>query len=139
MKFMSMAVLAALFATAEAVRVVKDKTLDPPEHFTADSDDIFMRSVHTTYASHPKDKDGKDIESKVILTEGAAKALADEVVGTHKGLDGAAKADYLAAYFQKAWKHFDVNAEGSIEAGMAPMFVRFLLSDPHTNIYSQKK
>ena len=146
MKFISIASMAVLLLTTEAIRTTDDNravTLDPPEHFQADSDDIFMRSIHSTYTSHPKDpkdKEGKrEITTKSVVTKASALQLANEVVETHKGLTGAAKQDYIAAYFDKAWSHYDVNQEGQIDASFAPMFVRFLLSNQHANIYSQRK
>ena len=135
MKFIHLASIAVLFTVAEAIRT---SGVDVPEHFQADTDDIFMRSMYEKYVSYPKDKDGKDIKSKHIITKSSGMALADEVVGTHKKLEGAEKADYIAKYFEKAWYHFDVNKVEYIEALQAPSFVRFLLSNQFANIYGQK-
>ena len=143
MKFTQIAGVAALLVATEAL-IINDRpaTLNPPEHFTADSDDIFMRSIHNNYTSHPKDptdKEGKrDDVTKQVITRGAALQLAREVLETHKGLTGAAQQDYLDKYFDKAWNHYDVNQTGHIDASFAPMFVRFLLSNQHANIYSQR-
>merc|ERR1712196_371998 len=41
------------------------------------------------------------------MTEAQAKAAAVEVIGTHKGLTGAAADAYLGTYWAKAWGHFD--------------------------------
>ena len=111
MKFIHLATIAVICATAEALRIASgdDQIVATPDNFSKDSDDIFMRSMYEKYASHPKDKDNKDIVEKVIITKGAAFSLAGEVIETHKKLDGEKKQEYLTAYFDKAWSHFDVN------------------------------
>ena len=90
-----------------------------PAHFSADSDDIFMRSVMSSYSTEAKDKDGAGTGS-FSLGQGQARALATEVLGTHKGLKGEALKKYMDTYFAKAWGHFDVNQSGSINAVQAP-------------------
>ena len=98
------------------------------DRFAADSDDIFMRSMITTYADEGKNKDGSP-NGSFTLNEGATRAAASEVLATHKGLSGAALKSYLDTYFAKAWAHFDVNQTGRIEVIKAPQFMRFLASD----------
>ena len=91
MKFIHLATIAVICATAEAVRIAAgdDQIVETPDNFKKDSDDIFMRSMYEKYASHPKDmKTKKDIKEKVIITRGAALSLAIEVLETHKKLDG---------------------------------------------------
>jgi hypothetical protein len=78
-----------------------------------------MRSVFANYASGE------------WLSKSGAKALAREVLSTHKGLKGSALNEYLATYFNKAWGHFDVNRVGKIEALKADNFLRFLASDQY--------
>ena len=105
--------------------------------FSADSDDIFMRSMIKTYALESKDcdedADGKKINckpsGKFFLNKSGARAAAAEVLGTHKGLKGDALSTYLNTYFDKAWSHFDVNRVGTIEVIKAPQLMRFLASD----------
>ena len=65
------------------------------------------------------------------MSEGQAKALAQEVLGTHKGLSGDAFKNYMNTYWSKAWGHFDVNRTGSIAAQQAPGLMRFLASDQY--------
>ena len=96
--------------------------------FDGDSDDIFMRSMIKTYANEKKNKDGSP-SGAFIMTEAATMAAASEVLETHKGLTGGAKQAYLATYFPKAWRHFDVNQGGSVEVIKMPQFMRFLASD----------
>merc|ERR1712010_437161 len=103
-----------------------------PAHFGGDGDDIFMRSVLKNYALELKtDEDVPKPTGKFILDEVQAKALASEVLGTHKGLTGAALKGYMDTYWAKSWGHFDVNKSGSIEAIKAPQLMRFLASDQY--------
>merc|ERR1712195_12907 len=99
-----------------------------PARFAADSDDIFMRSVISSYAREKTDKDDKPL-GQFYLKEGDAKALAQEVLATHKNIRGAAQTKYLEAYWGKAWGHFDVNKTGAVPALYAPGLMRFLMSD----------
>ena len=108
-----------------------------PANFAGDSDDIFMRSVISTYAQEgsecDEDADGNPVNCKpngsFSLNKSAARALATEVLGTHKGLSGDALTAYLDTYFDKAWGHFDVMQTGSIAASRSGALCRFLLSD----------
>ena len=61
-----------------------------PARFEADSDDIFMRSVLNSYAQEGADKDGTPT-GVFTLSESSAKALAQEVLATHKNIKGAAQ------------------------------------------------
>jgi hypothetical protein len=88
-------------------------------HFSADSDDIFMRSMIEQYALEGKNKDGSP-NGQFWLDEAGAKAAAGEVLATHKGIKGAAADKYFATYWKKAWGHFDVNVVGKIEVIKAP-------------------
>ena len=107
-------------------------------NFSGDADDIFMRSVLTTYAQEGAECD-EDPETLApvnckptgvfTLNKSSARALATEVLGTHAGLTGDAAKSYLDTYFDKAWGHFDVNQTGSIEATKSGALSRFLLSD----------
>merc|ERR1712086_417627 len=103
-----------------------------PAHFGGDGDDLFMRSVLTKYALEGKDGDNDDAPTGAFsLDETQAKALATEVLGTHKGLSGANLKNYMDTYWAKSWGHFDVNKSGSIEAIKAPQLMRFLASDQY--------
>merc|ERR1712231_41385 len=86
----------------------------PPEHFTAGSDDLFMKSM--------------------IMTEAATKAASSEVLETHKSLKGSALSDYLGTYFKRTWDHFDVNKDGELGVESMPAFMRFLASDQTLNL-----
>merc|ERR1719421_164480 len=64
----------------------------PPEHFATGSDDLFMKSMIMNYAQEGKDKEGAP-NGQFFMTEAPTKAAAAEVLGSHKDLDGPAKAD----------------------------------------------
>ena len=115
-----------------------------PDRFSADSDDIFMRSVITNYAQEGSDCDDAGDGSPVLptckgngvftLNKSSALALATEVLGTHKGLSGDALQSYLDTYFDKAWGHFDVMQTGSIAAAKGGALCRFLMSDQRVQL-----
>ena len=98
-----------------------------PARFSADSDDIFMRSMIKNYALEGKNKDGSP-NGQFWIDEAGARAAATEVLATNKGMKTGKKA-YLNTYFAKAWGHFDVNRTGKIEVIKMPQFMRFLASD----------
>ena len=143
---MKFSVLLALAATCEAVKIstgdngyffardIGRGTLDkkyervPPARFSADSDDLFMRSVIMKYAAEEKTEDGAP-SGNFFLNEASTRALASEVLGTHKGLKGADLKEYLNTYFPRTWAHYDVNKTGFIGVEVAPQFMRFVASD----------
>lgn len=104
-----------------------------PARFQADSDDIFMRSVYNNYAREVANKDGVP-QGIFYLTKSDARALAQEVLATHKNIRGSAQDKYLATYWDKAWGHFDVNKTGQIPALYAPGLMRFLMSDQYISL-----
>ena len=111
------------------------------DRFSADSDDIFMRSMITAYATEEETEEDKKTGYKggeptgvFTMTEAQAKAAATEVVGTHKGLTGAAADAYLGTYWAKSWGHFDVNRTGKITVLRTPELMRFLCSDQYMSL-----
>ena len=104
-----------------------------PARFSADSDDIFMRSVLQNYAQEGMTKDGTPT-GVFTLSESSARALAQEVLATHKNIRGAAQEQYLKTYWSKAWGHFDVNRTGSIPYLYAAGLMRFLMSDQYISL-----
>ena len=105
----------------------------PPEHFSAASDDLFMRSMIMNYAQEGKDKDGAPT-GVFVMDEKNTRAAAAEVLACHKGLKGAEGAAYLDTYFPRTWAHYDVNKAGVIGVETLPMFMRFLASDQTLNL-----
>jgi len=108
-----------------------------PARFSADSDDIFMRSMIQNYAID-KNCAGPDDPpapcGKFTMNPVTMRAAASEVLCTHKGMCGGALQTYLGTYFDKAWGHFDVNKTGEIEVIKSPQFMRFLASDQYMSL-----
>jgi len=104
-----------------------------PARFSADTDDLFMRSMITTYALEGKtcDDKGKNCapNGSFWMSEATTRAAATEVLGTHKGLTGDAASKYMDTFFAKSWGHFDVNRTGYVEVIKMPQLMRFLCSD----------
>ena len=112
-----------------------------PDRFSSDSDDLFMRSMITTYATEEETEEDKKTGYKggeptgvFTMTEAQANAAAHEVLGTHKGLTGAAADAYFATYWAKAWGHFDVNRTGKITVHRMPELMRFFCSDQYMSL-----
>ena len=124
----------ALFALVAVTSAVKVGDWVGPAHFQDDAGDLFMRSVYKNYSTEGTDKDTKLPTGVWTISEAQGKALAGEVLATHKGLKGAAAADYLKSYWAKAWGHFDVNRTGAIPPLYAPQLMRFLLSDQYVQL-----
>ena len=141
---MKFSILLAHAATCEAVKInnadyffardIGRGTLDkkyervPPARFSADSDDLFMRSVIMKYAAEEKTEDGAP-SGNFFLNEASTRALATEVLGTHKGLKGGDLKEYVKTYFPRTWAHYDVNKTGMVGVEVAPQFMRFIASD----------
>ena len=104
-----------------------------PARFSADSDDIFMRSMIQQYALEakgPKDAPNEgEPTGHFWMNEATTRAAAAEVLNTHKGLSGDALQKYLDTYFPRTWAHFDVNRTGTVEVIKMPQLMRFLASD----------
>merc|ERR1719313_602035 len=108
-----------------------------PDRFSADSDDIFMRSMLENYAIDKNCAGKKETPrpcGNFVMNEATMRAAASEVLCTHKGLCGGALQTYLDTYFAKAWGHFDVNRTGEIEVIKSPQFMRFLASDQYMSL-----
>ena len=104
-----------------------------PARFSADSDDIFMRSMIQQYALEAKGAKDAPNEGEPTghfwMNEATTRAAAAEVLNTHKGLSGDALQKYLDTYFPRTWAHFDVNRTGTVEVIKMPQLMRFLASD----------
>jgi len=114
-----------------------------PARFSADTDDIFMRSMIEQYALEERTKviehddglkTGGEPSGKFWMNQASAMSAAKEVLTTHKGLTGKQLEDYVTTYFAKSWGHFDVNQTGFIEVIKMPQFMRFLCSDQYMSL-----
>ena len=108
----------------------------PPARFMDGAgDDLFMRSVLKNYSTEQEDDSKPPQKTGVFLTsELEGRALAAEVLATHKGLKGKAFNDYMDKYWAKAWGHFDVNRTGKIPVLYTPSLMRFLMSDQYVSL-----
>ena len=111
----------------------KEYTRVVPARFASDNDDIFMRSMILNFALELKTKEGLPT-GQFFMNQATARAAAEKVLASHKGLSGAALETYLKTYFDKAWGHFDVNRTGIIEVIKMPMLMRFLASDQYMSL-----
>merc|ERR1712196_20519 len=96
--------------------------------FSADSDDIFMRSMIEQYALEERNQvtehddgttSGGEPSGKFWMNKSSTLAAAKEVLGTHKGLSG---------------QLFDVNQTGFVEVIKMPQLMRFLCSDQYMSL-----
>ena len=130
--------------TYNAWESVKDGAVDGKyervitPHFSADSDDIFMRSMIKNYAQEERTKieveddgtkTGGEPTGRFWMTKHLTEKAAAEVLGTHKGLKGDELSAYITTYFPRTWAHYDVNKTGFIGVEVAPQFMRFVASD----------
>merc|ERR1712228_675410 len=111
--------------------------------FSADTDDIFMRSMIEQYALEERTKvvehdnglkSGGEPSGKFWMNHATTMAAAKEVLGTHKGLAGDLLSQYMDTYFEKAWGHFDVNQTGFVEVIKMPQLMRLLCSDQYMSL-----
>ena len=109
---------------------------DVPHPFVGDAADTnyypvdtFTQNMITNYAVEgvdgQKDKDPKPT-GKFYLTKDTARKAAAEVVCTHFAKCGDEAEKYLKFYYDDAWKYYDVNNEGQIDAIGVSQFFRFL-------------
>ena len=106
----------------------------PPARFMDNGgDDLFMRSVIENYSTE-QENDDEEPTGEFLMSEAQGRALAKEVLGTHKGITGAAFTAYMGQYWSKAWGHWDVNRTGKIPILYAPSLMRFLMSDQYVQL-----
>merc|ERR1712227_228515 len=81
-------------------------------HFSADSDDIFMRSMIKNYAHEKRTaieelddgtKIGGEPTGSFWMGKKDMERASKEVLKTHKGLSGDALATYMETYFPRTW------------------------------------
>ena len=73
---------------------------------------------------------------KFTMNRGAALSAAREILETHLGMDGAKQQEHLDEYFDKTWRHFDVNNEGKIDVARMPGFYRFLCGNQNVPLFA---
>ena len=74
-----------------------------------------MASIIDKYALEEATVDGKKT-GNFVFKRVNAQLVAEEVIDTHLGLRGKAASDFLDKNFDRAFKEFDPNGDGKIEA-----------------------
>ena len=97
---------------------------DVPDRFETEKDDQLMESLYKNYAIEGRKNNLPD--GHFWLDEANAKAVSNEVIGTHLKLSGGALKSYIDAQFPTIWKRFDVNEEGKVEIDRMPQFLRMI-------------
>ena len=114
----------------------------PPEN-VANGEDAFIHSMYKNYATQQvvlNSYTGEEVTTgKVVITKADALALAHEIVSTHKDLEEHEVHNYVDEQFPQSWATYDVNGEGEIDIGLAPMFARHVLQDSMAHLYPQRK
>lgn len=107
-----------------------------PERFQGDAADgtapvdKFTQNLIENYAV--EGIDGKKIKDPkpngtFYVSKETGRKLAEEVICTHFNKCGAAGAEFLNLKYDEAWKYYDVNNDGRIDAvGMTPQMLRHL-------------
>ena len=104
-----------------------------PAYLSGSDDDLFMKSVISSYASELKTEEGLPT-GQFFMTEASTRAIASSVLSQHKGMKGAELESYLKTYFPRTWNHYDVNKTGYIAAEVTPLVMRFLASDQQLSL-----
>mmetsp|Transcript_4209 Transcript_4209/g.7141 ORF Transcript_4209/g.7141 Transcript_4209/m.7141 type:complete len:95 (+) Transcript_4209:260-544(+) len=91
-----------------------------------------MHSLITQYAVEGNDN-GKP-NGSFFLTKDAARAVSNEVVLTHLGMDGNKRKSFVASRFNKVWNHIDVLHDGYLEVEKMPQFLRMLVGEVEASV-----
>lgn len=102
-----------------------------PEHFSAPSDDLLMRSLIQNYAVEGRGANGPT--GKFYLDKNGAAAAAEEITRTHLGYKGQKKQDFIEKNLARCWKHFDVLNKGYLVIEEAPQFFKSFLGEVELN------
>merc|ERR1711998_216910 len=128
MKFTSLAVLAALLATSQAIMAKPPPTAaDTPSsgYYGADEDDV-MNNIFNHYAVPVTNAAGQATGQHVLYRDGAQKACAEVLLVT-KQVSEAKMEAYMAEFFPRTWAKFDMNNTGEIDITESHTFFRSLL------------
>ena len=99
-----------------------------PTRFDDERDDRLMNSLISNYALEMKDGNGKP-SGHFFFDRDAARAVSEEVVGTHFKWDPTKTAKFLDEKFGGVYDHFDVNNDSIVEVERMPQFLRYLLGN----------
>jgi hypothetical protein len=98
-----------------------------PDQFTKEKDDRLMNSLIGRYSLEGNDNGQPN--GNFYLDKDGAKAVAQEVVGTHFGFHGAKRDSYVSQRLPEIWKNIDVNNDGIIDVSKGPTLLRMLVGD----------
>lgn len=98
-----------------------------PDRFSADGDDLLMKSLISKYALEGKENGAPT--GKFYMDKSGMEAVSREVIGTHLGFSGKKKDNYMNEHFDNNWSNYDVNKEGFITVDRAPTFLRKVLGE----------
>ena len=86
--------------------------------------DTFLRKLIQNYA-HEGVTAGKP-NGKFFVTRKQVKEVAAEVVETHLHKKGADNKAFLKKHYKKAWDHFDVNHEGTMDVTWVSTLLKYM-------------
>lgn len=102
-----------------------------PDHFSAGSDDLLMRSLIQNYALEGKVGNGPT--GQFYLDKNGVAAVAEEVVRSHLGYTGEKKQNFISTNLARCWKHFDVLKKNYLLVEEAPQFLKSFLGEVEIN------
>ena len=88
--------------------------------------DKFTQSMLTGYSTEAVTPKGGNRTNSFSLNKEQAKAASLEILSTHFSMKGQEAEDFLSKKFDSAWKYYDVNSEGTINAERINSFYRYL-------------
>merc|ERR1711998_563035 len=132
MKYTSILVVAALFASSSAISLSGPKVPPPTAadtptsgYYGADEDDV-MNNIFNHYAVETTNAAGQPTGTKVLYKDGCQKAAAEILLVT-KQVSEAKMETYMAEFFPRTWAKFDINNSGEIDLTESHTFMRSLL------------
>ena len=97
------------------------------EEFNGGDNDEFVNEIIQDFCTKGKASDSNP--DGVILTKSNGERATRKFIGTALKLNDAQADKWMSTYFDRAWKRYDVNNEGSIQDSMLPTYFRSLLGD----------
>ena len=134
MKYTSLLVIVALFATQDASAITVHKQKDPAPtaadtptsgYYGADEDDV-MNNIFNHYAVPVTNAAGQATGQKVLYKDGCQKACAEILLVT-KQVSEAKMEAYMGEFYPRTWAKFDINNSGEIDITESHTFMRSLM------------
>ena len=102
-----------------------------PDNFSADSDDLLMRSLIQKYSIEGRSDDLPD--GNFVLSRDGATQAATEVVGTHFGWSGTQRDNYVKQRMNEFWSSHDVLDQGWIPVAKGAVLLKQILGEVEIN------